>query len=197
MPGAFNPILNVTTDPGAFTTRDADVVRDGLSMAVEPPYAPAPFLVDPLDNTQLLIGTCRVWRGPANGAGWSAANVISSILDGITGDDNCSVNALIRSMAAMALPASTMLPSGGEIVYVGMYGQANGGATLSGHVRSATYNKATGSWSGWADVTVLSSSTPTTPPGKRSTSPSRGFRLRKKMCRRSMVRPMAGFTGLP
>jgi len=155
MPGAFNPILNVTTDPGAFTTRDADVVRDGLSMAVEPPYAPAPFLVDPLDNTQLLIGTCRVWRGPANSAGWSAANVISSILDGITGDDNCSVNALIRSMAAMALPASTMLPSGGEIVYVGMYGQANGGATLSGHVRSATYNKATGSWSGWADVTVL------------------------------------------
>jgi len=154
-PGAFNPVLNVSTDPGAFTTRDADVVRDGLYMAVEPPYAPAPFLVDPLDNTQLLIGTCRVWRGPANGEGWSAANAISSILDGITGDDNCSVNALIRSMAAMVLPASTALPSGGEIVYVGMYGQANGGATLPGHVKNATYNSATGSWSGWADVTAL------------------------------------------
>jgi hypothetical protein len=153
--GAFNPVLDVGTDPGAFMTRDADVVRDGLYMAVEPPYAPAPFLVDPLDSTQLLIGTCRVWRGPANGEGWSAANAISSILDGITGDDNCSANALIRSMAAMALPASTALPSGGEIVYVGMYGQANGGATLPGHVRSATYNKATGSWSGWADVTAL------------------------------------------
>ncbi len=154
-PGAFSPVLNVTTDPGAFTTLNADVVRDGLSMAVEPPYAPAPFLMDPLDSTQLLIGTCRVWRGPANGIGWSAANAISNILDGITGDDNCAVNALIRSMAAMALPASTALPSGGEVVYVGMYGKSNGGATLPGHVKSATYNTATGSWSEWTDLTAL------------------------------------------
>ena len=43
---------------------------------------PAPFLVDPLDPTQLLIGTCRVWRGPANGIGWNASNAISPILDG-------------------------------------------------------------------------------------------------------------------
>ena len=35
--------------------------------------APAPFLVDPLDHTQLLIGTCRVWRGPAERAAGAAA----------------------------------------------------------------------------------------------------------------------------
>ena len=39
---------------------DADVGGDGDTMPT-----PAPFLVDPLDPTQLLIGTCRVWRGPA------------------------------------------------------------------------------------------------------------------------------------
>jgi hypothetical protein len=154
-PGAFSAVLDVTTDPGALTTTGADVVRDGLSMAVEPPYAPATFLVDPLDSTKLLIGSCRMWRGPASGMGWSAANAISGILDGIAGDDDCMGNALIRSMAAMALPISTALPAGGEVVYVGMYGAANGGATLPGHVLRATYDSATTSWSAWIDVTAL------------------------------------------
>ena len=58
--------------PAAFGTSpvvtDADVGGDGDTMPT-----PAPFLVDPLDTTQLLIGTCRVWRGPAEGAGWSAS----------------------------------------------------------------------------------------------------------------------------
>jgi hypothetical protein len=160
-PGAFNAVLNYTTDPGATTPLApgaiavADVVRDGLSMAVEPPYAPAAFLVDPLDSSKLLIGTCRVWRGPANGVGWSAANAVSKVLDGIIGDNDCSGNALIRSIAAMPLPVSTALPAGGEVVYLGMYGSANGGATLPGHVLSLTYNVATGSWSAPLDLTTL------------------------------------------
>ncbi len=122
-------------------------------MAEEPPYAPAAFLVDPLDNSKLLIATCRVWRGPASGVGWTAANAVTPILDGITGDNDCSVNSLIRSMAAMALPVSASLPSGGEVVYVGMYGFANDGGKLSGHVLSTTYNSATGIWSAPVDLT--------------------------------------------
>ena len=78
---------------------DADVGGDGLTMTNA-----APFLVDPLDSTQLLIGTCRVWRGPANGAGWSAANAISPILDSGATGVACNGDALIRSMAALALP---------------------------------------------------------------------------------------------
>jgi hypothetical protein len=163
-PGTFNAVLDYTTDPSSLTTTGADVVRDGLSMAVEPPYAPAIFLVDPLDSTKLLIGTCRLWRGPANGVGWIAANAIDSaldggILDGITGDNDCSVNALIRSMAALALPVSSSLPTGGEVVYVGMYGAENGGATRPGHVLRTTYNSATTSWSAWTDVTALNAVT--------------------------------------
>ena len=153
-PGTFSAVLNYSTDPGALTTTHADVVRDGLYLAAEPPYAPAAFLVDPLDHTKLLIATCRVWRGPASGVGWTAANAITPILDGITGDNDCSVNAFIRSMAAMALPVSGTLPSGGEVVYVGMYGGANGGGTLPGHVLSTTYNSATGVWSAAVDVTL-------------------------------------------
>jgi hypothetical protein len=126
---------------------DADVDEDGLTMT-----EPAPFLVDPLDSSQLLVGTCRVWRGPADGVNWSSTAVAGPILDK-TGNSFCSGDALIRSLAAMALPVSTDLPSGGEVVYAGMYSNANGGAPLPGHVWSATYNAATGSWSTWTDLT--------------------------------------------
>lgn len=121
---------------------NADVSGDGSAMT-----APAPFLVDPLDSSQLLIATCRLWRGPASG-GWTAANAISPFLDGITGNPSCNGDALIRSIAAMDLPG------GGEVVYAGMYGYANGGRTKAGHVFSATFDPVSGTWSAWNDLTL-------------------------------------------
>ena len=132
--------------PAAFgatpVVTDADVGGDGLNMTV-----PAQFLVDPDDPTQLLIGTCRVWRGPANGIGWNGSNAISPILDNPAASGPCSGDALIRSMSAMALPG------GGEVVFVGMYGAADGGANLAGHVLSATL-ASSGAWSVWRDLTL-------------------------------------------
>ncbi len=131
--------------PASFGTSpvvtDADMGGDGDAMPT-----PAPFLVDPLDATQLLIGTCRVWRGPA-GSGWSASNAISPILDsGAAGV--CNGDALIRSMAAMPVA------SGGEMIYVGMYGSANDGASLPGHVLSATLNPGSNAAPVWTDLTL-------------------------------------------
>lgn len=132
--------------PSAFgaspVVSNADVSGDGNTMA-----APAPFLVDPLDSSKLLVGTCRVWRGPASG-GWSGTNAISPFLDGVTGTTACSGDALIRTMAALATTG------GGEVVYAGMYGAADGGATKAGHVFSATYDPSTGAWSAWTDLTL-------------------------------------------
>jgi hypothetical protein len=119
---------------------DADVGGDGYAMGV-----PAPFMVDPLDHTQLLIGTCRVWRGPANGIGWPT-NAVSPILDQQAFTGPCSGNSLIRSLAAM------MIAGGGEVVYVGMYGALDGGGDAAGHIFSSTYTPGTG-WSVWADLT--------------------------------------------
>ena len=122
---------------------DADVGGDGDTMPT-----PAPFLVDPLDDSQLLIGTCRVWRGPANGGGWSASNAISPILDsGATGIP-CNGDGLIRSMAAMALSPSS------EVIYVGTYGAASNGANLPGHILSATINTSSGAAPVWQDLTL-------------------------------------------
>ncbi len=122
---------------------DADVGGDGYTMTT-----PAPFLVDPLDNTQLLIGTCRIWRGPANGLGWSGLNAISPILDSGAVNVACNGDALIRSMAAQALAG------GSEAVYVGMFGSANGGANLPGHVLSATINPGSSTPPVWKDLTL-------------------------------------------
>jgi Abnormal spindle-like microcephaly-assoc'd, ASPM-SPD-2-Hydin len=122
---------------------DADVGGDGDAMS-----SPAPFLVDPLDPTQLLIGTCRMWRGLASGIGWSGANAISPILD--SGDLNVSCNgdALIRSLAAMPISG------GDEVVYVGMYGSLNGGANLPGHVLTAHIDPQSPSMPVWQDLTL-------------------------------------------
>jgi len=118
---------------------DQDTGNDGLTMT-----APAPFLVDPLDPSKLLIGTCRIWRGPASGNGWTPGNAITSVLGG--GSD-CGSSPLIRSLAAAALPG------GGEIVFAGLFGAQNGGGNMGGHVLAVTMSSG-GTWSGWNDLTL-------------------------------------------
>ncbi|HEU5457881.1 MAG TPA: choice-of-anchor D domain-containing protein [Terracidiphilus sp.] len=122
---------------------DADVDGDGATMT-----EPAPFVMDPLDTTNVLVGTCRVWRGPADGSGWSGANLISPMLDGVNGNAACSGDALIRTMAAMALG------NGGEVIYVGMYGSLDGGATLAGHVLRAVYSPSNSGTPSWQDLAL-------------------------------------------
>ncbi|WP_263355842.1 choice-of-anchor D domain-containing protein [Acidicapsa ligni] len=139
-PGAFG----VSTGP---VIGEAQVANDGLTMAY-----PASFRMDAADATQLLVGTCRVWRGPATGAGWTGANAISPVLDGTGGGGNgaggsCEGNGLIRSIAAMGTAG------GGEVIYVGMAGQEDGGGVVAGHVFMATVS-ATGVVSGWTDLSL-------------------------------------------
>ena len=119
---------------------EAQVSYDGLAM----PY-PAEIKLDPMNASEILIGTCRVWRGPANGSGWSTANAISPILDG-SGGTVCNGNALIRSIAALPIA------SGGEVIYVGMAGTEDGGGAVPGHLFSAMVSSA-GTVGSWTDLT--------------------------------------------
>ncbi|MDE3201206.1 MAG: choice-of-anchor D domain-containing protein [Acidobacteriota bacterium] len=120
---------------------EADVSNDGVTMTV-----PANFLIDPLDNTRLLVATCRVWRGPIDGSAWSNANAISGFLDGVSGKLSCNGDALIRVLAAMPIAG------GDEVLYAGMYGQNDGGATRAGHVFRAVYTPGDGV-PAWSDLT--------------------------------------------
>ena len=142
-------------DPAAFGTtpvvNDTDVSGDGDAMG-----SPAPFLVDPVDPTQLLIATCRVWRGPADGSGWTSANAVSPIFDSGETTGACSGDALIRSMAALPL-------SGGkEMIYVGMYSFDNGGGNLPGHVLGAIVDPQSATMPVWTTSRSIQSRTPLT-----------------------------------
>jgi hypothetical protein len=121
----------------------ANAGGDGLAMPV-----PASFIVDPLDSSQLLVATCRVWRGPASGSSWSSSNAVSPVLDNKASSGPCSGDALIRSIAAADLGNGT------ERVYVGLYGSATFGNNLAGHVLSATINPASSTMPTWQDLTI-------------------------------------------
>ena len=121
---------------------NADVNGDGSTMVW-----PAPFIVDPLDPSQLLIGTCRVWRGAGEWIGMDHRQRYQSHVRWKPDSPSCNGSALVRSLAAMPLAA------GGEIVYAGTYGAWEGGATLPGHVLTATMD-ANGTWSAWQDLAL-------------------------------------------
>jgi hypothetical protein len=133
--------------PGDFGTTsvvdDADVAGDGYTMT-----SPAPFIIDSLDPTRLLVGTCRLWRGPADGSSWTSINAISPILDGVSGLKYCSGDALIRTIAALPLSDGT------EVIYIGMFGALDGGGVLAGHVLRAIYNPAGSAMPTWRDLTM-------------------------------------------
>ncbi|HSY36253.1 MAG TPA: choice-of-anchor D domain-containing protein [Acidobacteriaceae bacterium] len=115
-----------------------------------------PVLLDPALTTSLLIGTCRVWRGPAsNGSSWSNANALSPALGGITVP--CGLySPLIRSIAAggPSVTSANLQNSGSTVIYAGISGSQDGGGAIPGHMfvtRSA--NTAT-SAKAWTDISL-------------------------------------------
>ncbi|WP_216840984.1 choice-of-anchor D domain-containing protein, partial [Acidobacterium sp. S8] len=125
---------------------NAQVGNDGYGLT-----GIAPWILDPQNTANMIIGTCRVWRGPAaNGSVWNANNAISQPLDNI---DNafCNGNAQIRSIAASGSPADAS--GAAENIYAGMAGTVDGGATVAGHIYSASVSGQTGVLPAWTDLT--------------------------------------------
>jgi hypothetical protein len=97
---------------------------------------PAPWLLDPQDTQLMIVGTCRVWRGPANGGAWGPDNLLSGILDGDQSTSFCNGNAEVRSLA---VGLGMLDPNGDqtEQMYAGMAGVLDGGGLVPGHVFTA------------------------------------------------------------
>ena len=117
-----------------------------------------PYILDPADSSNIIVGTCRVWRGAASGgSAWGAANTISPMLDGVA-EPNCSGNALVRSLAAGGAnvqPGTGAEHSGSQVIYAGMAGLLDGGGgVVGGHVFSTTTaNLANGNIK-WTDLAL-------------------------------------------
>ncbi len=105
-----------------------------------------PWILDPQNTANIIIGTCRVWRGLASGQSWTQGNLLSNPLDNDQQNSYCNGNALIRSLAASGGSGNT------EIIYAGMAGWADGGASVAGHLYAATV-PASGGLVTWNDLT--------------------------------------------
>ena len=115
----------------------------------------APSLLDPQQTTNVLVGTCRVWRGTAaDGTTWSAANQLSPAFDGTAGA--CTTNsAMVRSLAAGGPVVSSTYPqnSGSTVLYAGMAGSLDGGgSTIAGQLFVTTTANTASSSAAWASA---------------------------------------------
>lgn len=114
----------------------------------------APTLLDPQDTTNLLVATCRIWRGPAQtGAGWSTANALSPAMDGSA--TPCALtSAFIRSIGAGGpnITAASAAQSGSQVLYAGMAGVSDGGGSLGGHIFVTTSANTASARTAWTDT---------------------------------------------
>ncbi|MDQ2834158.1 MAG: choice-of-anchor D domain-containing protein [Acidobacteriota bacterium] len=115
-----------------------------------------PWLLDPALPSNVLVGTCRVWRGPNNGgASWSAANAISRLLAGPQNASCGPSNPVVRSIAAagIASNATAAQNAGSPVLYAGMAGVLDGGGgSAGGHLFSTTTANTATSTSAWSDL---------------------------------------------
>ena len=147
--------IALCTDGAACTPADvAGPPTIGPSaVALDDARLDAPWMLDPGDSTQLLAGTCRVWRGPAaNGSAWTAANAISPIFSGPQGPA-CDVteNPLVRSLAAGGTASPAMAA---PVIYAGISGTLSGGGTIAGHVFATGSSNTSGAWNDLATSSV-------------------------------------------
>ncbi|WP_263373408.1 choice-of-anchor D domain-containing protein [Granulicella aggregans] len=114
-----------------------------------------PWLLDPALSSNVLIGTCRVWRGPATqSTAWPATNVLSSEFGGPQNQACDGTNNFVRSLAAggPAATATTAAGSGSTVLYAGMAGVLDGGGSVGGHVFATTDANAASSVTAWTDL---------------------------------------------
>ncbi|MDR3744619.1 MAG: choice-of-anchor D domain-containing protein [Acidobacteriaceae bacterium] len=115
-----------------------------------------PFLLDPALTSEVLIGTCRVWRGLAeSGAGWPGSSNISTMFAGPQNAAcNATNNAMVRSLAAggPASGVSAVQNAGSTVLYAGMAGTYDGGSSVPGHLFANYAAGGANSNSTWTDV---------------------------------------------
>jgi hypothetical protein len=116
----------------------------------------APTLLDPALATNLLTGTCRVWRGPAaSSSTWSSTNAISPAFNGSL--TPCTATSpLLRSLAAggPSITSTNAQLSGSEVIYAGLAGALDGGSTIAGHLFVTKSAQLAYTKNSWTDIAL-------------------------------------------
>lgn len=105
-----------------------------------------PYILDPANQARIIVGTCRVWRGPNTSSGWSSANALSPNFEpgGALPCNGAETN-LVRSLAAGGTPVSGVSP----VIYAGTDGGAGSGGgriwvTTNANAASPAWSDRTG-----------------------------------------------------
>ena len=110
----------------------------------------AATMLDPAATANVLVGTCRVWRGPAgSGSLWGAANVLGEPFGG--GAVPCSASSsLVRSLGTGGPVATSgsAQNTGSTILYAGLAA----GGNLGGHLFVTTSGATASSATAWVDA---------------------------------------------
>src|SRR6185437_3336792 len=112
---------------------------------------PAVWALDPEDSSRIMVATCRVWRGPANGKNWTPANALSGMLDGQVAPVCQSGNTQVSAIAATG--AISGRGDQAERIYVGLAGAGDGAIIHAGHVLTALVTPASVASTAWSDLT--------------------------------------------
>ena len=111
----FLSIQRCTSGVSCDTPAFADAIDNRKAGGDNSSFYP-PYLLDPRDSHKIIAGTCRVWRGAADGNGWPGANVLSFNFD--EGSNTlCSTSDTMISALGAGGPAA---PSGASsVIYAG------------------------------------------------------------------------------
>jgi len=115
----------------------------------------APFLLDPGLSSNLILATCRIWRGPGSGGAlWSTSNLLSTFLDSLPEPQCLSTNGIVRSLAAggPVSGGSSAQHAGSEVIYAGFAGLLDGGLSHGGHIFTTTAANTATSSTTWTDL---------------------------------------------
>jgi hypothetical protein len=126
---------------------EAQVDNDGLGLV----GFSAPWILDPQNSANMIVGTCRVWRGPAaNGSVWGQGNALSGMLDA-SQKPSCDQNTPIQSLAASGSPADA--PGTPEKIYAGLAAAGLLSPTaIGGHIYEASIIGTANGAQSWSDL---------------------------------------------
>ena len=117
----------------------------------------APWLLDPGLDSNMIVGTCRAWRGPATGGLlWSSANAISGPFGAALASGCSATFPVVRSVAAggAVIAANNAQNAGSQVIYAGLAGTEDGGQGYGGHLFVTTAAGVATNRTAWMDAAL-------------------------------------------
>jgi hypothetical protein len=147
--------IALCTKGSACTSADFTSTLGAAQLSTDIAAIHAPWLPDPQASTNLIVGTCRTWRGPAAAPTlWSTSNAISAPF-ATPKTTSCGTSApVVRSLSAggPSSASGSTQNAGSQSLYAGLAGTFDGGGTLGGHLFVTTSANLANNTTAWTDA---------------------------------------------